>query len=650
MKAAAAANPNSSDEQEEYAKRLDRWPNAKAQLFDLILKHLTIFPLPVELRVLYSCDEIHFLLHQIYDPSEKPKNRRKFRKLCLEKLHALLDEMWRRHILIRVTPKQGGDEERESWQKNNSRYTIHHQLRDHVAASMDLSVPDRGERNFFQVSLYCDQPKDLPTPTEDHYRMFRGIVDGQITQVRKVLWCLHNTTCNDDGTGTLTLETPRKLAYDGLKRRLEGDAPRNSDLDPDLASFFGVAQRIRALYGLLRGGLSVGAISRLDHFEDGVLADEPLERFRGWLRGVTNAAVSMGKVEDRLRALALSSSSGGAPTKLKLKFTPKEEYVFSHPKDKDGKDFKLRHPPQPLYRDDFGWLFNERGVVALVQGNLYDAVPLFKRAIHIMNHRDRQGVRDMSLHAAVRRVRLNLSIAQIERGNLRAAEAELQRLLLPGKRQGYGGSTVSWIATGYLGLIKHLGGDLRGAKAAYDQTIERGEEKQMLRLQSIFRRFRSDLHRALGMRDKAASDCDLAIAGAKHSEQRDILWAARLTWVKMQLNEGPQGQSDISPTIEDCLVYARTMPLPRLESEALRLQAELLLRQGDRVLAGKLAANAAAVASHAGLRLLKIGAMRTYAKVLDRRGMSGNGELVYREAHREAERRGYLNTAGLWQV
>jgi hypothetical protein len=112
----AAADPNSSDGKE-YKKRLDRWPNAKAQLFDLILKHLTIFPLPVELRVLYSCDEIHFLLHQIYDPFEKPKNRREFRKLCLEKLHALLDEMWRRHILIRVTPKQGGYEKRESWQK-----------------------------------------------------------------------------------------------------------------------------------------------------------------------------------------------------------------------------------------------------------------------------------------------------------------------------------------------------------------------------------------------------------------------------------------------------------------------------------------------------------------------------------------------------
>lgn len=575
------------------------------------------------------------------------------RDRCLEKLHELLDEMWRRHIIIKVTPKRGNENSTESWQKHNSRYTIQHQLREHIAASMDLSVPDRGERNFFQVTLYCDQPKDLPTPTEDHYRMYRAIVDRQITEVRKTLWCLHNCKRSYDEKGTLSLQTDSKLAFDGLRRRLKGDAKNDANLDPDLASFFGAAQRIRAVYGLLRGGLSIGAISRLDSFEDSVLADEPLERFRGWLRGVTNAAVSMGKLEAKLRALALEKEDfdpdSKAPEALQLVLfdnhtgEQKGEPVTIAPKDRTT---KLRRPPQPLYRDDFGWLFNERGVVALVQGNLYDAVPLFQRAIHIMNHRDHDGVRDASLHAAVRRVKLNLSIAQIERGNLSAASAQLQSLLLPGDRQGHYGSTVSWIANGYLGLIKHLGGDLRAAQTAYDHTISLAESKEMLRLQSIFRRLRSDLHRALGMHEQTLADCDLAIAAAKHSEQRDILWAARLTRVKAQLNESRMDQPDISPTIEDCLVYARTMPLPRLESEALRLQAELLLRQGDRVLAGKLAANAAAVASHAGLRLLKISAMRTYAKVLDRREMSNNSDVIIQEANREAERRGYLNTPG----
>lgn len=48
------------EERKAYKNRLERWPNAQAHLFDLVLKHLTMFPLPVELRVLFSCDEINF--------------------------------------------------------------------------------------------------------------------------------------------------------------------------------------------------------------------------------------------------------------------------------------------------------------------------------------------------------------------------------------------------------------------------------------------------------------------------------------------------------------------------------------------------------------------------------------------------------------
>lgn len=55
----------------------------------------------------------------------------------------------------------------------HARFTVHAQIRDFVAYHMPFFTPDRGDRNYFQVSLYCDQPRDLPTPTHEHYRMAR---------------------------------------------------------------------------------------------------------------------------------------------------------------------------------------------------------------------------------------------------------------------------------------------------------------------------------------------------------------------------------------------------------------------------------------------------------------------------------------------
>lgn len=624
----------------------EAWPDALNDLFEAIMKHLSLFPIPVELRVLYGCDEINFLLHQICKkengPGGKPGSTRKER---LQRLSNFLNMLAEHFLLIRVQPKVANSKDDDHWNSVFTRYTLQNQLRDFVARQMDLRVPDRGKQNFFLTSIYCDQPEDLPTPTEKHYKLFRNLVDRQITQARNSLWCLHQLKRdNEENPDADVLRIDSDLAYRGLKRRLEGEFSDRSEseiiVDPTMASFCAVSHRIRALYSLLRGSFSVGAITRLEAYDDAGFPDQPLERFRGWLRGVTNAATSLGYAKDELDNLGGYSET---PPSLLSNKPEGSGTPFNFSKNLQAAKSPLS---QPLYRDEFGWLFNERGLIALVQGNLFDAVPLFERAIRVMSHRDNGANPDPALHAAVRRVRLNLAIAQIERGNLDKAERILEELVLPGDADGHLGSTVSWMCGGYLGMIRHLGGDLPGALSAYDRIINRADEKRILRLQSIFRKMRADLHRRMGDFQKAEFDIENAIASAQYSEQRDIYWSAKLARIKLKIKERKLDDPVLSEDLIKCIDYARTMCIPRLESDALRIQAELLLEQGDKILAGNLAASSAGIASRAGLRLMKISAMLLYGRILVGRQNSPIGERIAAEATREAERRGYLNQVG----
>jgi hypothetical protein len=187
--------------------------NHMVDLVFVILSHLALFPMPVEPRVLYGCDEIKRLLAKICDAEQhtdfgkaaanaKEFNWRDINRLVrLRLLSQVLRYLADAGLVIAVGRKpvrptqlagdagDAGGVERTT-ADIHTRYTIQHQMRDFTARLMDLSLPDQGERNFFQVSVYCDQPRDLPAPREDHYALVRQIMDRQIEQCRNSIWVL----------------------------------------------------------------------------------------------------------------------------------------------------------------------------------------------------------------------------------------------------------------------------------------------------------------------------------------------------------------------------------------------------------------------------------------------------------------------------
>lgn len=633
--------------------------NRLVELTYVILAHLALFPKPVEARVLYGCQEIRDLLIQICEPlaGEPQETAEMNRAHHLRVLSQLLDYLCDHSIVIAVrgkTTKQDGTI-RESLNLGghhlssddvHTRFTIQHQLRDFASRLMDLSVPDQGERNFFQVSIYCDQPRDLPSPHEDHYRLVRDIMEPQIKYCRNTIWSMMQLIRKADTKNEL-LHKPydqmskndRKLAKTGLKERLLDVTSAQREYSEHFESLHAVPQRIRALYGLLRGGFSVGAISRLSGLNEKV-PDQPYERFRGWLRGVTNAAIGWDMAVDYFFDDDDAGSGRGAGIEPALKGV----IGLDEAKNIEGE------PPKgpfarPLYRDEIGWILNERGLMALVTGNIFDAIPLFQRALDEMHHDDIEGYYDPSLHAAVRRVRLNMSIALMERGHLHRASASLRELLLPSSFSDHAGSQVSWLAEGYLGLIQHLTGDHAGARMAYHKVLEQSRDREMMRAVAIFSKHLADLEGRHKNFDVARKHIDDAIDASLQCVQRDIYQLTRISEANLDLEEPRASKSKIGGLIKEAMEFSQSMGVPRIEVEALRLQARLMTDQGDRMLAGRFASRAAAIANRNGLRLQKLGALVTYGEALQNRGQFFQANQILEETKREAERRGYQSLA-----
>jgi len=660
------------DERRRFSGIYSEESNWLVELTNLIFTHLALFPMPVEPRILYGCDEIHDLLGRICDPDKEDVHKIIPREPCdtveyesaarnayrrerrLRLLCQVLSYLHEHHLVIAVQGKHkknpsdpparldiGG--QKIGHEDHHTRFTIHHQLRDFVARMMDLSVPDQGERNFFQVSIYCDQPRDLPAPREDHYKLVREIMDRQIGRSRESIWCMMQLARNN-GEGengfrpldTLSKEM-QKLAKHGLKRRLTDPCNATpSEFDCELPSLHAVPQRIRALYGLLRSGFSIGTVSRLESFQDREI-DQPYERFRGWLRGVTNAAIGWDFILSELLEVKDRKFDDEKAVKTIRRAANLIDLQGEPPEDPTALEALAR----PLYRDEIGWLLNERGLISLVQGQIFDAIPLFKRALTEMHHDDLGGFYDPSLHAAVRRVRLNLALALIDRGHLHLARTMLEDLQLPQDFSSHSGSQVSWLAAGYLGLIDHLSGNYPLAEAGYVAIIKKAQDRDLQRLSAIFCKHYADLLRRLGRFDEAREKIGMSISAALHCSQKDVLHLAKISATRIELVDPMGSKNVIGASINTAIHFAQTMGLPRIEVEALCLQADVMLRQGDRLLAGSFASRSAAIANRNGLRLNKLLALHYYGKALHERGQLELAQHVLKETQREAERRGY---------
>ncbi len=274
---------------------------------------------------------------------------------------------------------------------------------------------------------------------------------------------------------------------------------------------------------------------------------------------------------------------------------------------------------QPFFAEEIVWLFNECGVMSLVEGRLNDAAALLGAAGRVA----RRDIEEPNVSGPLwRATRLNRCIVDIERGAGRRAKPILESIWASKDEQ----PEPELVAHGYLGLLDHLAGNFPKAEKRYELCVERLSELNATRAASIFCRHWADLARMRAGeegKEGALELVDRAIHLAANGAHEDVRYQARLSRVRIRFEFGLGSQDrPLQQELDRIMRYARTMGLPRLICEANYVDAFIRLRRGDARQAAVSATTSLEIAIQNDLNLRKISALILLARVYDQRGQS----------------------------
>ena len=551
-------------------------PNDDNDLQLLILRHLAVIGGPVGADVLVRAPAILAYFDGMKEHQHRSRHLRLVQALTSMAERGLVfrlhpnPKLVRRHNLIK--DEKARKEELGLFDpKYSFRYALHRLAQKHIIRKMGSGPREFVEINNYAPSLYASMPADLPRLSHDAHGFLKKLVDS-------------------------LSQYPDRPGSDAVGASWHfGAAPLSTRM-----------QALRAALSIVRSTYSVGVVSRFEDYlsqdtESSVPARGHFETYRVQVRWLIRKAWELWK----------KKGDGNPP----------------NPAD-EGEHI------QAFYRDEIVWLYNECGVVCLVQGNLHDAGALLRQALRF--NREIEGNIDGGPQH--NRISLNLAIAQIERGRLLPALKRLEEICEAEARHRKG--RVWYIANGYIGLIYHLRGDRIEAARRYEAAIRVLRTYNDLRSCSIFSRHYADLERygarldgtaeRLAQAEKLIAD---AISFAQSGGHEDLHKRARLSRVQLEISKGDAGRGSTDAILGQLRLieeYAEKMEMPSLVCDVLVVRARLFLRQGEASPAGSLLGRAMAIAQRSGMGLRLNAATTAYARVLAKRDMKAQAnELLF---------------------
>lgn len=453
--------------------------------------------------------------------------------------------------------------------KGEFRYALHRLVQRHIVNKMGAGPRDFVSINSFAPSLYASMPADLPRLTPDAYSFLRVLVS------------------------SLSQYPDRRRGEKGTESWHFSEATLSTRV-----------QALRAALSIVRSTFSVAVVSR---FEDYKLLEpresSPLrgyfEIYRIQVRWLIRKGLQL------LDRATLASQKASSSDDLFEDYDPQgdHEQIVS------------------FYRDEVVWLYNECGLICLVQGNLLDAVALLRQALHLNSQIE--GEIDGGAHQ--NRISLNLAVAQIERGRIDAAQERLSSICQSEERFAVTKGRIWHLAYGYLGLTHQIKGDFETAAEHFQTAVVVLRAYNDSRACTTFCRHMGDIERARGDFAKARAYLNESIGYAEAGGHEDKHKQARLALVRLEIAENKAKPTELIRSlfnrIQTIIEYAEAMEMPSLLCEAYNVKAQLLLEQGETTLAGKILSQAMAMAKRNGMLLRLNSAMTSYARVLAMRDM-----------------------------
>lgn len=435
------------------------------------------------------------------------------------------------------------------------RYGVHKAVKRLIHGRLEMPLIDLAQIDRLNVSLYATQPNDLPRPSAATHLQLRRMIERLIEY--------------EAPAEVVAIDPPSSGGFDPEK---PGSA-RSSEKELSLEHR---SERLRSAYGVLRSTYSAGVVCGFNSFLDSRPSDVPIngyiEHHRLVVRWMLRQAQSLDKLQGSHRA------------------------------------------SPPFYPEELTWLYNECGLLSMLQGKLHDAVALFGRASKMA----RENLESRNPNGALlTRIGLNRALCDIERGRMRYQ----RNFFLQTFQQEDESEAVRWIAYGYLGLLDHLKGNLKDASTPYDIAEQNLTRLERYRAAAIFVRHKADLLRRahphnLGLAHAAA---ERAVNLASIGKHEDVRHMALSSLVRTRIETGSAKAQDILPDLDRIEDYARVVGMPRLQVDTDTMRAMVLLQQGENNLACDFALLAMRRAIRLGLTMRVITSLETFVATLEGR-------------------------------
>jgi tetratricopeptide (TPR) repeat protein len=575
--------------------------------------------------------------------------------------------------------------------RNGFRFVLHPYLKRYLMEKISYKYPTSGDSNTFVVSTFGAQPTEVNIPSSDIQIQIDELLDALIAPWRAIRTWDFNLDPSHDPAKEKAVFRPasgeqiHEIAYNVRVKPVAKDFQVN---DAEHLTFrpktiHGFLARssadmsacTRAAYGVLRQMRPFSVLVRLDtsFAKHQALFDvSPLDRTQERLKELTETLVS--NETTRSAAIKILKREGQTETVDETINNKASEFI----KERDRSDTwrqwlekdspintfgPLDEPPRTLYAHEMAWIWNERGLIAAVQGKLYNAIPFYNQALRV---NQRYEGYPKSSGPMTRRIELNLAIAMIDRGQLAHADKMLDRIeKLAGQNRAFTSAKteaepealddaeyvenqhrkrfiVRPLASGFKGRIAFLRGDFTKAEILINKCLKHLERQGRFRALAIMYRYKSDLLDRTGKHQDALDTIDLAIGAAKTMMQFDQLRTAetrRILLGNRQADVTSLGAA--TQELDRILRYSKKMGLHRLTVETLTAYCAINLKQRSFEQAGDHAAEAVAIATKFGIKTLRIQASNLLAECYFHHGDHTSALDLLRYTEEAAQRIGY---------
>ena len=548
------------------------------ELQESILAALSLIGQPVTASTLLGISTVAARFDQLFKAIEsEPTFVSECRKLAKqpslssrekrESVSLVLNLLVHRCLVLRLYPKNNPDE-------LEFHFTVHSSIRRYYLSNMNAHNVDYASIDQMTLSIYSSQPNDMPKPSAEANRRIRHIIEG--------------------------LSQYENQAFHAF------DDPYMDSLDPKVSTqkLDFERLRLRAAFGTMRSFYSVAVVSRFSSYQDEGVSPPEVGYFETHRR----------RVRWLLRKAYEFDGGHAAPL----------------PRRPDGQAIEHQNPElYTFYAEEQVWMYNECGVVSLAQGRVNDAVSLLIQA-RLIAREFIEGLGKGAIHAAVN---LNLAVANIEGGNLRQA-----RILLKGIVADKGELTaMRLIAEGYLAWIQGLQGDHENAEVKLERVASDLIKHEQFRAAALLLIHRADILLHMGASRFHDTDASLATArnlasngGHEDVRQLSLMAYYRLLVAKCEGDHDRDAKPIIQQGLAPLIDYAKVMNMPRIASGAALVQAQLLLNEGEYLMASEAAQRALLVATRHNQELVKIDAMYILGTALARQGLDEAKALLIR--------------------